>query len=208
MSLGILGTRVRVWNRANPTGAAQPTVANGGFFVVYWPIFTTMQILRKGVFAVAIIDTVKKIGAEGQYKRYRGDDPSIDEIVRAARKARHEIRRYVEGLPSGDNGIIPLKYVITEVPPGHVQPFHQHSAVDEVNLIETGEVYFIESETLTEEDVEIIRERGTLLRAGDVVVSTSGTRHTLANLSNEYAHLIGTISAKSSSAEFKPDWIR
>lgn len=167
-----------------------------------------MKILRKEVLEIAIIDPSKKLGDEGQYKRYRGDNPDIDSILRDARDAEHEIRCYVENIPSGDTGTVPLKYVITDVPPGHVQPFHRHSAVDEINLIEKGEAYFIESDTIEEDDKEMIRKEGTLLRAGDVVVSTSGKRHTLANLSNEYAHIIGTISAKSSTTEFKPDWIR
>lgn len=179
-----------------------------GFSMVYWVIFRLMQILRKQVFAVAIIDPSKKIDEDGQYKRYRGDHPEIENILQSAQEAHHEIRRYIENLPSGADGVIPLKYVITDVPPGHVQPFHQHILVDEVNLIESGEVYFIESETLIESDVEAIRKEGVLLRAGDVVVSASGKRHTLANLSDEYTHIIGTISAKSSTTEFKPDWVR
>ena len=167
-----------------------------------------MQILRKENLAIAIIDPSKKLGDEGQYKRYRGDNQEIDTILSEARDAGHEIRCYVENIPSGDVGTVPLKYVITDVPPGHVQPFHRHSAVDEINLVEKGEAYFIESETIAEQDKDMIRKEGTLLRAGDVVVSTSGKRHTLANLSDEYAHIIGTISARSSTTEFKPDWIR
>jgi len=114
----------------------------------------------------------------------------------------------VENIAAENGGVIPLKYVITEVPPGHVQPFHSHTNVDEINLINSGEVYFIESETLTEQDVGSIREQGTLLRAGDVIVSSSDKRHTVANLSGSYVLLIGTISAKESAAEFKPDWRR
>jgi quercetin dioxygenase-like cupin family protein len=167
-----------------------------------------MQILQKESLEVALIDPKKKIGEEGQYVRYRGDHPGLEEILAHARASNLEIRRYVENIAAENGGVIPLKYVITEVPPGHVQPFHSHTNVDEINLINSGEVYFIESETLTEQDVGSIREQGTLLRAGDVIVSSSDKRHTVANLSGSYVLLIGTISAKESAAEFKPDWRR
>jgi len=167
-----------------------------------------MHILRKETLEVAIIDPKKKIGEEGQYIRYRGDHPNLEQILTDARAGNKEIRQYVENIEAEEGGIIPLKYVITEVPPEHVQPFHSHTNVDEINLINAGEVYFIESETLTEQDVESIREQGTLLRSGDAVISSSDKRHTVANLSGAYAFLIGTISAKESAAEFKPDWRR
>jgi quercetin dioxygenase-like cupin family protein len=175
---------------------------------VYFPILTFMQILRKEVFAVAIIDPSRKIGEAGQYKRYHGDEPDIVAIIRAAQAAGSEIRRYIENIPSDIGGVIPLKYVITDIPPGHVQPFHRHEAVDEINLVESGEVCFIESETLIETELEALSKVGTVLHAGDVVVTESGKRHTVANLSAEYAHIIGTISAKSATPEFKPDWVR
>jgi quercetin dioxygenase-like cupin family protein len=167
-----------------------------------------MQILQKESLEVAIIDPRKRIGEEGQYVRYKGDHPYLDQILDEARTAGLEIRRYVENIAARGGGIVPLKYVLTEVPPMHVQPFHSHTNVDEINLVNSGEIYFIESETLSESDTEQIRELGTLLRAGDVVVSEAEKRHTVANLSDRYAFLIGTISAKDSVAEFRPDWKR
>ncbi|MCR4276212.1 MAG: cupin domain-containing protein [Candidatus Parcubacteria bacterium] len=167
-----------------------------------------MHIFRKEALEAAVIDPQKRVDEEGQYIRYRGDYPNLERILTQARADNMEIRRYVENIVAEDGGVIPLKYVITEVPPGHVQPFHSHTNVDEINLISAGEVYFIESETLTEQDVGSIREQGTLLRSGDAVVSSSDKRHTVANLSGAYALLIGTISAKESAAEFKPDWRR
>ena len=140
--------------------------------------------------------------------RYSGGNPKIEEILKNARNKKFEIRSYVGNIASEDGGAVPLKYVITEVPPMHVQPFHSHTSVDEINLISKGEVYFIESDTLTEKDKGSIKEQGTLIRAGDAVVSKSGVRHTVANLSPEYALIIGTISAKNSVPEFKPDWRR
>lgn len=167
-----------------------------------------MHILRKEALEVAIIDPQKRIGEEGQYVRYRGDYPGLEKILVKARAENKEIRRYVENIVAGDGGIVPLKYVITEVPPGHIQPFHSHSNVDEINLIREGEAYFVESETLSERDIDEIRAKGTQLREGDVVVSEPEKRHTLANLSGKYVFVIGTISAKESVREFKPDWIR
>lgn len=167
-----------------------------------------MHILRKDILEVAIIDPQKALGEDGQYARYRGDHPNLDIILNRARTAGMEIRRYVENIAAPAGGVIPLKYVITEVPPGHVQPFHSHTNVDEINLVNTGEVYFIESETIGESDIDSIREQGILLRSGDVVLSEPEKRHTVANLSGEYAHLIGTISAKGSVSEFRPDWIQ
>lgn len=167
-----------------------------------------MHILRKEVLDIAVIDPKKKIGEKGQYVRYRGDHPGLEQILTHARAGNFEIRRYVENIVAEDGGVVPLKYVITEVPPNHVQPFHSHENVDEINLIRSGEAYFIESETLVEGDTEQLRAQGVLLRSGDVVVSESGKRHTIANLSDEYVLLIGTISAKESVPEFRPDWKR
>lgn len=167
-----------------------------------------MQILHKESLEVAVIDPRKKVGEEGQYMRYRGDYPDLDRILDHARANNLEIRRYVENIAARDGGIVPLKYVLTEVPPMHVQPFHSHTNVDEINLVNAGEIYFIESETLSECDIEQIREQGTLLYSGDVVVSEAEKRHTVANLSDTYAFLIGTISAKDSVLEFRPDWKR
>jgi len=167
-----------------------------------------MQILLKETLEVAIIDPGKKIGEEGQYLRYSGSSPSLAEIINDARGKGFEIRSYVENIPSENGGIIPLKYVITEIPPMHVQPFHSHTNVDEINLISSGEVHFIESDTLSEKDIDLIRAQGIVMRDGDVVVSSSGKRHTVANLSDKYAFIIGTISAKNSVHEFKPDWQR
>lgn len=167
-----------------------------------------MQILQKETLEVAIIDPRKELGEEGQYVRYKGNHPHLGQILDDARARGLEIRRYVENIAGRGGGIVPLKYVLTEVPPMHVQPFHSHTNVDEINLVNAGEVYFIESETLSERDVEQIREHGTLLRAGDAVVSEAEKRHTVANLSSAYAFLIGTISAKDSVSEFRPDWKR
>lgn len=167
-----------------------------------------MHILRKEILEVAVIDPRKALGEEGQYARYPGGHPDLEAILDQARTAGMEIRRYVENIAAPTGGVIPLKYVITEVPPGHVQPFHSHTNVDEINLVNAGEVYFIESETLSESDTDAIREQGTLLRSGDVIISEPEKRHTVANLSDTYAYLIGTISAKDSVAMFRPDWIR
>lgn len=167
-----------------------------------------MQILQKESLEVAIIDPRKRLDEEGQYIRYQGSHPRLDQILDKARVSGLEIRRYVENISARGGGIVPLKYVLTEVPPMHVQPFHSHTNVDEINLVNAGEIYFIESETLTELDIDQIREQGTLLRAGDAVVSESEKRHTVANLSDTYAFLIGTISAKDSVSEFRPDWKR
>ncbi|MBI4068103.1 cupin domain-containing protein [Candidatus Kaiserbacteria bacterium] len=166
-----------------------------------------MKILKKEMLAVAVIDPAKKPGETGQYVRYKGNHLGLDAMLARARAEHFEIRRYVENMGS-NGGTIPLKYVITEVPPGHVQPFHSHENVDEINLVRQGEMYFVESETLSENDREGIRAAGTLLREGDAVVSARGKRHTVANLSDTYTHLIGTLSAASSAPSFEPDWKR
>jgi quercetin dioxygenase-like cupin family protein len=167
-----------------------------------------MQILRKDMLEVAVVDPSKKIGEDGQYTRYKGDHPQLKKILEGAHVRGLEVRKYVEHIAAHTEGIIPLKYVITEIPPMHVQPFHSHTNVDEINLITSGEVYFIESESLAETDVEQLRKQGTLLSAGDVVVSAPGKRHTLANLSDAYAQVTGTISAIAAITEFQPDWKR
>jgi quercetin dioxygenase-like cupin family protein len=167
-----------------------------------------MQILKKESLDVAIIDPKKKIGEDGQYVRYTGNHPQLEQLLEQARTRGLEIRKYVERIIAQDGGVIPLKYVITEIPPMHVQPFHGHTTVDEINLITSGEVYFIESETLHEADIDQLRAQGTLLHSGDVVVSEIGKRHTLANFSDAYARVTGTLSATTSVREFRPDWKR
>ena len=167
-----------------------------------------MHILRKETLEIAVIDPRKNIGEEGQYVRYQGDHPGLDSLLVQAREDGMEIRRYVENITAQGGGVIPLKYVITEVPPMHVQPFHSHSNVDEINLIGSGEVYFIESDSLSENEIDQLREQGIVLCSGDVVISETGKCHTIANLSDAYASIIGTLSAQDAVPEFRPDWKR
>lgn len=167
-----------------------------------------MQIIRKETLEVAIIDPKKKVGEEGQYVRYQGNHPDIEQVLVRARTDGKEIRRYVEHIVAEDGGIVPVKYVTVEVPPRYVQPFHSHTNVDEIDLISSGELYFIENDSLTEHDIDHIRELGMRLQPGDVVVTSPGKRHTVANLSDTYAFIIGAISSKESVPEFQPDWKR
>ena len=41
----------------------------------------------------------------------------------------------------------PLELIITEVPPGHTQPFHAHETIDEITVVLHGEVVGITKDT-------------------------------------------------------------
>lgn len=41
----------------------------------------------------------------------------------------------------------PLELIITEVPPGHTQPFHSHETIDEITVVLHGEAMGLTKET-------------------------------------------------------------
>lgn len=169
-----------------------------------------MVIVPKGSLGgIAIIDPTKKQGETGQYVALKGSQAELAEAVAVARVLNKEIRYYFKDVASANGEKLPAKIVITEIPPGHVQPFHAHDTVHEVSTVDEGEIVAIESDTLEESEVNFIREQGTALREGDMMVADPGKKHTIANLSKAYARFTTIQVARDIPYEqFSADWRR
>ncbi|HEY9585354.1 MAG TPA: cupin domain-containing protein [Candidatus Paceibacterota bacterium] len=167
-----------------------------------------MQILKKGHSGVAVIDPKKRAGEPGQYVKWGADDPDLALVLSAARSAGCEIRYYFNDVKTIAGEVIPLKIVVTEIPPGHVQPFHIHETVHEVSVVNEGTITEIESDVLEESDVAVLKKAGTKLSAGDTVVDEPEKRHTIANFTRKYAKFTTTQSARMAREKFSSDWKR
>lgn len=167
-----------------------------------------MQALKKGHSGVAVIDPKKRHGEAGQYVKYAPDDPTLATVVSVARSAGCEVRYYFSDVKTIAGEEIPLKIIVTEIPPGHVQPFHTHETVHEVSVVDEGTITEIESDTLEEVDVVAIKKAGTKLSVGEMVVEEPGKRHTIANFTGEYAKFTTTQSARMQREKFAADWKR
>lgn len=157
---------------------------------------------QKGAQSIAVIDPSKKRGEDGQYTKYPQAD---DSIIEQARDNNCEIRWYYTELATGQGETVPLKVIITEIPAGHVQPFHTHENIHEFSVVLKGRITVIDSVDLVEEDKADIKDNGTVLNGGDAVVESPGVRHTVANFSDEPAVFI-THQTIRTDAEFEPDW--
>ncbi|MBI2624119.1 cupin domain-containing protein [Candidatus Parcubacteria bacterium] len=172
-----------------------------------------MRVIRRGMEEIAVIDPRKKYGESGQYVSYDcTKDPKLNivAILAAARAERMEIRYYYRKMTSMAGESVPVKVIITEIPPGHVQPFHTHLLIHEVTHVDEGELIAIESADLTEEDWALIVTQGEVLNPGDTVLEEPGVRHTVMNRDPERYCLITTVQADRtiSPEQFKSDWIR
>lgn len=156
---------------------------------------------------IAIIDPSKKVGEKGQYVPYSGKETNLISQILAARLTGKEIRYYYQDLVTTNGEVIPMKMIITEMPPGHVQPFHAHENVHEVTVINKGKMIAIESETLQEDNLEEIK-KGELLKEGDMVIEDPKVRHTHMNPSNEYTVTTTIQAARVPFEQFSADWQR
>ncbi len=168
-----------------------------------------MVIVPKGSMGgIALIDPKKKQGEQGQYVLLKGSRTELAEAVAAARLLGKEVRYYFKDVVCVNGEKMPAKVVITEIPPGHVQPFHAHDTVHEVSTVDEGEVIAVESETLTEDDAYSIKKQGVRLYEGDMMVADPGKKHTIANLSDVYARFTTVQVARVPYEEFSADWRR
>lgn len=167
-----------------------------------------MQILKRGHSGIAVIDPKKRPGERGQYVKYAANDPDLAIILSSARSAGYEIRYYFSDVKTIAGEVIPLRIVVTEIPPGHVQPFHAHETVHEVSVVNEGTITEIESDVLEETDFAALKRAGTKLLAGDTVVEEPGKRHTIANFTGKYAKFTTTQSARMQREKFASDWKR
>ncbi len=172
-----------------------------------------MRIIRRGLLRIAVIDPAKKFGEPGQYVAYdTAKNPKLNAaaIMVAAWCERKEVRYYYHEMLTGGDEPVPAKLIITEIPPGHVQPFHTHLDVHEVTTVVEGELIAIESPDLTEEDWVTIAAKGEILQPGDSVVEDPGVRHTVMNRDPERYCVISTLQVGRvlTPERFESDWVR
>lgn len=172
-----------------------------------------MRVIRNGLESIAVIDPRKKYREPGQYTGYdltKNPKVNVVAVIAAARATRMEIRYYYRQMATAGGESVPAKFIITEIPPGHVQPFHTHLDVHEFTRVDEGELVAIDSADLTEEDWALIVTQGEILNPGDIVVEDPGVRHTVMNRDPERYCVITTVQVGRvlQPEQFKPDWVR
>mgnify|MGYP003980017841 CR=1 FL=1 len=165
------------------------------------------MLILPGAQKVAIIDPTKKMGETGQYVAYDGNCEELEAVIMAARKADMELRYYYTEISDGNGECVPIKVIITEIPDGHIQPFHTHTNVHEISTVLQGQLIAIDSDTLKEGDCDKIRVRGSVVEQGASVIADRGVRHTVANFSGARTVFItNNVLPLPTGKDFKPDW--
>lgn len=168
-----------------------------------------MMIVRKGLLEVAIIDPEKKVGEDGQRLIFRSGNPELEKVVITAKIKGREIRYYYKDLTTMNGEVLPCKIVVTEIPGGHVQPFHSHEKIHECSIVNEGSIIVIDDDGLLEDDKDRIRQKGIVLNAGDMVIEDPNIRHTIMNHTDVYARFTTTQVARGMLFEkFEGDWKR
>jgi quercetin dioxygenase-like cupin family protein len=158
---------------------------------------------------LAIIDPRLAQGEPGQYVSMEDTQAKLAVAAALARLEGKEIRWYYKDLQTSADEKLAMQIIVTEVPPGHVQPFHAHHVLHEATTVESGCVLAIDSDTLTEVDKDEIRAQGTLLVAGDMVIEDPDVRHTIMNPdTGTYCIMITVQTPRIPMAEFPHDWVR
>lgn len=166
-----------------------------------------MKITSPGFVSFAIIDTSKKVHEDGQYKKFFVSETSdFHSVIESARQKNFEIRYHYMNVKNNEGGFVPFKMIVTEIPPGHIQPFHVHKNCYEITVVQHGEVSYIEDEFLGNEDVQDIKRISKILREGDMVFDDNSKRHTVANFSDVYVKVLTMQTPKPYTQDFAPDW--
>lgn len=166
-----------------------------------------MKITSPGFISFAVIDPSKRVQEDGQYTRYIvSETDDMNSIIDDARKKNFEIRYHYMNIKNNEGGTVPVKLIRTEVPPGYVQPFHIHKNCYEITVVEQGEVFYAEDDSLNRDDIQEVRKISEVLKEGDMVFDDSGKRHTVANFSTVYAKTMTTQTPKPYNQDFTPDW--
>jgi len=176
-----------------------------------------MVVIRRGVMEIAIIDPKKGYWESGQYVKYDArklSQMNQVEIVVTARNAGKEIRYYYQHMITFGGENVPAKLIVTEIPPGHIQPIHTHLDVYEWTWVVEGELIAIDcvgaTAHLTEKDWVDIVKHGTILAPGDTVLAEPGVRHTVMNRGPERYCVINTVQVGRilRPEGFNVDWVR
>lgn len=157
---------------------------------------------------LAVIDPKKSYGEPGQYTKHAGPMSCLQTTAEIARAAGCELRWYYKSLETADGEPVASQVIVTEIPPGHVQPFHTHHRIHEMTIVEKGQIIAVDSETLTEADLAELGEVGRIVSAGQMVIEGPGTRHTILNWTDSYARLYTIQTARIGLSEFPHDWHR
>jgi len=168
-----------------------------------------MKITHPGFSKTAIIDTTKKYGESGQYRLLSASKKGLKVELAKARKKKFEVR-YDYDLIRAAGKKLPFRFIITDIPPGHVQPFHTHQNLHEVTIVLSGNVWYIENNTLSEiaSSKNELKRKGVNLSEGDLVIDDKIKRHTVANFSRSYARMITIQSSKKEGTNLVTDWVR
>ncbi|MEK7515504.1 MAG: cupin domain-containing protein [Patescibacteria group bacterium] len=167
-----------------------------------------MKITHPGFSKAAIIDTTKKYGDKGQYRLLSSSKKNLKTALKDAKKNQHEVRYDYDMMKAGGKKL-PFRFIITDIPPGHIQPFHSHKNLHELTIVLGGEILYIESDKLSESKSarKEMKKIGVKLSVGDLVIDDKIKRHTVANYSKSYARMITIQSAKKEGANLVTDWI-
>ncbi|TSC54581.1 MAG: hypothetical protein LiPW30_47 [Parcubacteria group bacterium LiPW_30] len=167
-----------------------------------------MKITHPGFSKAAVIDTTKKYGEKGQYKLFSSSSFGLKNILVNAKKKNFEVRHDYD-LIKVMGKKLPFRFIVTDIPPRHIQPFHTHKSLHEITIVISGEIFYIESNKLSEINTSKseIKKNGTKLVEGDLVIDDKIKRHTIANFSKKYARMITIQSAKKTGINLVTDWI-
>ena len=167
-----------------------------------------MKITRPGFSKVAVIDTAKKYGDKGQYRLLSSSRKGLKRELTKAKKSKFEVRYDYDLMKAGGKKL-PFRFIITDIPPGHIQPFHKHKNLHELTIVLEGDILYIESDKLSESQSSRnkIKKTGMRLSVGDLVIDDKIKRHTVANFSKSYARMITIQSAKKKGANLIRDWV-
>lgn len=157
---------------------------------------------------VAVIDPKLMYGQPGQYVSQKGDKVEMLRLAEEGVANGREVRLYYKNLTTSSGEKVASQLIITHIPPGHVQPFHTHHRLHEYTIVAVGEIIAVDSDWLTEVDVEGIKVAGQRMVVGDLVVEDPGQRHTLMNPGPGFATTYTTQTARIRLEEFPHDWER
>ena len=170
-----------------------------------------MLVIRKGFAGLAFIDPSKKHSEPGQFISFSAEQltGNVNALIAEYVSKGFEIRVYYKEIKTKEGISVPVRVIITYMPPGHVQSFHCHDVLHEVITVDQGEIIAVEDPDLQESNLHGIRLHGEILREGDMVVQSTGVRHTIANLTDLWARTtcvqVGIPSEKKFNAV---DWKR
>lgn len=166
-----------------------------------------MKITHPGFSKAAVIDTTKKYGDKGQYHLLSASKKNLKNDLKQAKKNKYEVR-YDYDLIKAAGKKLPFRFIVTDIPPGHVQPFHKHKDSHELTIVLDGSVSYIESGELSEiiSSRSDLKKKGKKLSIGDLVIDDANRRHTIANFSDSYARMITIQYAKKKGTDLIRDW--